>query len=235
MRRISKAEAEFLSNYQPSDYPRPAVTVDLVAFTIVDTDLKVLLVKRDQHPFKGAWALPGGFLRLDQDPDLERAAERELHEETGLDPSKVYLEQLYTFGAAGRDPRMRVVTVAYYALVRPDLAPFVEAGGDAAGCAWHRTAELPRVAFDHARILDKAIERVRGKIDYTNIAFELVPPTFTVAELRAVHEVLKGQSYDHGNFHRRFKRMLTDGVIERAPGKRITSARPALVFRFVRK
>ena len=130
---------------------------------------------------------------------------------------------------------MRVVTVAYYALVRPDLAALVEAGGDAAGCAWQRVSELPKLAFDHAEILKLAVERVRGKIDYTNLVFELVPPSFTIAELRAVHEVLKGQSYDPGNFRRRFERMLTDGVIVRAPGKRLTSSKPALLYRFVRK
>src|SRR5678815_885650 len=130
---------------------------------------------------------------------------------------------------------MRVVTVAYFALVRPDLAPFVEAGGDAAGADWHSLLHLPKLAFDHRAIVDKAAERVRGKIDYSDIAFELVPPTFTIAELRAVHEVLKGTHYDPGNFRRRFQRMLTDGVIVRAPGKRLTSSKPALVYRFVRK
>jgi 8-oxo-dGTP diphosphatase len=237
---MKKAEREFLAKYQPGDYPRPAVTVDLVVLTIVDTDLKVLLVKRKEHPYKDAWALPGGFLRVgdaqrDQGEDLDAAAARELQEETRLDPKTIYLEQLYTFGRAGRDPRMRVVTVAYYALVRPDLAPFVEAGGDAASCAWHSVGRLPKLAFDHAEILDKAVERVRGKIDYSHIAFELVPPTFTIAELRAVHEVLKAQGYDPGNFRRRFQRMLTDGVIARAPGKRLTASKPAQVYRFARR
>ena len=236
----SKAEREFLAKYQPGDYPRPAVTVDLVVLTLVDTDLKVLLVQRREHPFKDCWALPGGFLRVgdtrkDQGEDLEEAARRELQEETRLDPRQIYLEQLYTFGGAGRDPRMRVVTVAYYAQVRPDLAPFVEAGGDAAHAGWHSLGKLPPLAFDHAQIVERAIERVRGKIDYSNLAFELVPPTFTIAELRAVREVLKGKNYDPGNFRRRFQRMLTDGVIARAPGKRHTASKPALVYRFNRK
>src|SRR5262249_30177576 len=157
----------------------------------------------------------GGFLRVgdarrDQGEDLDEAARRELKEETRLEAKQLYLEQLYTFGRAGRDPRMRVVTVAYYALVRPDLAPFVAAGGDAAHAAWHSLQHLPPVAFDHAEIIERAIERIRGKIDYSNLAFELVPPTFTIAELRAVHEVLKGKNYDPGNFRRRFQRMLTD-------------------------
>ena len=196
-------------------------------------------MRRSEHPFKDCWALPGGFVKVmesrhQQGEDVDEAAARELHEETRLDPRNVYLEQLYTFGKAGRDPRMRVVTVAYYALVRPDLAPFVEAGGDVYGATWHSAGKLPKLAFDHAEIIEMAIERVRGKIDYTNLAFELVPPTFTIAELRAVHEVLKGAHYDPGNFRRRFQRMLTDGVIARAPGKRHTASKPALVYRFVR-
>ena len=121
-------EKAFLASYRPKDYPRPSVAVDLVIFTIIDAQLRVLLVRRSEHPFKGAWALPGGFLRvaegtLSQGEDLEEAARRELQEETGLDPTRVYLEQLGAFGRAGRDPRMRVVSVAYVALVRPDLAP----------------------------------------------------------------------------------------------------------------
>ncbi len=236
---MSKAEREFLAKYQPGDYPRPAVAVDLVVVTILDTDVKVLLVQRREHPFKDCWALPGGFLRVgdsqkNQGEDLDEAAARELAEETRLDPAQVYLEQLGAFGRAGRDPRMRVVTVAYYALVRPDLAPFVAAGGDAAYAGWRSLAELPPLAFDHGAIIDKAIARVRDQIDETHLAFELVPPSFTIAELRAVHEVLKGKNYDPGNFRRRFQRMLTDGVITRAPGKRQTASKPALVFRFVR-
>lgn len=220
-----------------TQYPRPAVAVDLVIFTIIDADLKVLLVRRGEEPFEGQWALPGGFVRVgedDQGEDLDEAALRELAEETGLQQGSVFLEQLYTFGKSGRDPRLRVITVAYYALVRPTLAPLVQAGGDAAGVRWVSVTELDPedLAFDHTDILQTAIERVRGKIDYTNIAFQLVPETFTIPELRAVHEVIKGTTYDPGNFRRRFKRMVTDGIIEEAPGKRITSTKPAKVYRF---
>ncbi|MFO0723855.1 MAG: NUDIX hydrolase [Myxococcota bacterium] len=221
------------------DYPRPSVAVDLVVFTILDADLKVLLIQRGEAPFKGAWALPGGFLRVgmtpkDQGEDLDAAAARELAEETSLPQGSVFFEQLYTFGAAGRDPRGRVVTVAYYALIKPTLAPLVQAGGDAAHAQWTSSREVPKLdlAFDHAQIVETAMQRIRGKIDYSDIAFELVPDGFSIPELRAVHEVIKGQSYDRGNFRRRFNRMLTDGIIEQAPGKRITASKPARVYRF---
>lgn len=215
------------------------VAVDLVVFTIVDADLKLLLIRRGLPPFKGCWALPGGFVRVGatakkQGEHVDEAAQRELTEETGLAPGAVFLEQLYTFGRSDRDPRARVVSVAYYALVRPTLAPLVKAGGDAADAGWVSLTQIDDhpLAFDHREILDTAIERIRGKIDYSDIAFELVPETFTIPELRAVHEVIKGTTYDPGNFRRRFKRMQTDGIIQEAPGKRVTASKPATVYRF---
>lgn len=234
------AAARNASTSHDKRYPRPAVTVDIVIFTVTDADLKVLLIERGHHPFRGRWALPGGFVQVNDDPqdqgeDLETAAHRELAEETGLPQGRLFLEQLFTFGRAGRDPRMRVITVAYYALVRPDLVPLVQAGSDAAKARWfsvtHETQGLA-LAFDHREILDMAVERIRGKIDYTPIAFELVGRTFTVAELREVYEAIKGTTYDPANFRRRFKRMLTDRVIEQAPGKRVTASKPARVYRF---
>ncbi len=211
-----------------------ALTVDLVVFTVVDTDLKLLLITRRFPPFEGRWALPGGFVRTGE--SVRDAAYRELTEETGLPRESLYLEQLYTFGEPERDPRGRVVTVAHYALVRPDLAPVVTAGTDAAEAAWWSLTELDptTLAFDHARILELAIERIRGKIDYAPIAFDLVPPSFTVSELRAVYEAIKGAAYDAPNFRRRFNRMLADGTLEEAPGKRLTGRRPAKVYRFCR-
>lgn len=236
----TRAEAPASATEQGA-YPRPSVTVDLVIFTVLDTDLKVLLVRRGEPPFKGSWALPGGFVRVaegpeDQGEDLEDAAHRELAEETGLPRGRVFLEQLYTFGKPGRDPRTRVISVAYYALVRPELAAVVRAGSDAADAAWKSvSSELGDVdlAFDHRSILDTALARIRGKIETSSIGFELVPQTFTASELRAVHEAIKGAAYDPGNFRRRFRRMLTDGVIAPAPGKRATASKPAQVFRFV--
>ncbi len=239
-RSVPADEAAFLESYSAEDFVRPSVAVDIVIFTILDADLKVLLIQREEHPFRGAWALPGGFVRVEegeeQGEDVDAAAVRRLAEETHLDPGSVYLEQLYTFGKAGRDPRTRVISVAYYALVRPDLAPFVAAGEHASDADWHSVAglALSELAFDHGEIVQMALERIRGKVDYTDIGFELVPKTFSIPELRSVYEVIKGQTYDPGNFRRRFHRMQTDGIIEKAPGKRITASKPAQVFRFVR-
>jgi 8-oxo-dGTP diphosphatase len=255
-------EAEFLAAYKANDYPKPSVTVDLVIFTVLDTDLKVLLIKRGGHPFRGCWALPGGFVNVgdgvkEQGEDLEAAAHRELAEETGLPKGSCYLEQLYTFGKAGRDPRTRVISVAYFALVRPTLAPIVTAGDDAAAAQWFSVqAILERgsseaeskvlehdglfslsrngLAFDHDVILDTAIKRLRGRIDYSPIAFDLVPETFTVAELRSVYEAVKGAAYDPKTFHRKFRRMLADGILVTAPGKRGGTGRPSAVYRFKR-
>ena len=222
------------------DYPRPCVTVDIVVFTILDTLLNVLVVRRAEPPFEGAWALPGGFVRVRDEPDdrgegIEAAARRELAEETGLPEGAIYLAQLGAFGEPDRDPRTRVITIAYYALMRPTLAPFVTAGGDADDVAWVPLQQLPerQLAFDHPAIVDAALERCRERIDGSAIAFELVPETFTVSELRAVYEVIKGVTYDAPNFRRRFNRMLADGLLEEAPGKRLTNRRPAKVFRFV--
>ncbi len=239
-RGSAKAEEAFLASYRPSDFPRPSVTVDIAAFTVAGDDLRVLLVRRGVHPFKGAWALPGGFLRVgatarDQGEDLDAAARRELEEETGLAPKEVYLEQLGAFGKAGRDPRMRVITVAYYALIRPDLIPLVKAGGDVDAAEWVTVQSLKKevLAFDHAEIIERAIERVAARIDTSTIAASLVPRTFTIPELRHVHSVLRGKLQDPGNFRRKFERMVEDGVIERAPGKRLTVSKPALVYRFL--
>jgi 8-oxo-dGTP diphosphatase len=237
--RPQHAEPSRPARVAPS-YPKPSVTVDIVIFTVLDVDLKVLLIERGAEPFRGHWALPGGFVqvreaRSDQGEDLEAAAHRELREETGLPEGRLFLEQLYTFGRAGRDPRTRVITVAYYALCRPDLVPLVRAGSDAAKAGWFSwAAEVPslELAFDHGEILETAVQRIRGKIDYAPLAFELVPPTFTVAELREVYEAIKGTTYDPANFRRRFKRMLTDRVIQPAPGKRLTASKPAKVYRF---
>lgn len=241
-RRDSADERRFLERYRAKDYPRPSVAVDLVIFTIIDAQLRVLLVKRQEHPFKGDWALPGGFVRVgesakDQGEDLDDAARRELQEETGLEPDRVHIEQLYTFGRAGRDPRMRVITVTYFALVRPDLAPFVKAGGDASTAQWMTVESLKKadLGFDHREIIETGLARVRGKLEYSGIAFDLVPLTFTIPELRHVYSIVLDKEMDPGNFRRKFNRMVDDGLIEQAPGKRITASKPATVYRFKRR
>jgi len=242
------SEQVFLGQYSKTKYPRPSVTVDLVIFTIAEGNLKVLLIERKGHPFKGHWALPGGFVDVgdafeNQGEDLEEAAVRELGEETGLDQTllkqhRVHLEQLYTFGRAYRDPRTRVIGVAYFALVSPDLLDSIRAGEDAEKAQWLSVdTKVPNLAFDHDQILAMALERVRGKLNYAPLAFSMVPAQFTLSELREVYEVVQGKGFDASNFRRRFKRMQTDGVLEelqelRVPGK--LGGRPAKVYRFCR-
>jgi 8-oxo-dGTP diphosphatase len=244
-------EETFLKEYQSKSYPTPAVTVDLTIFTIIDTDLKILLIKRGAHPFKDHWALPGGFVQigdLHSPPEsLEEAALRELREETGLPTNNIFLQQLHTFGSVNRDPRMRVITVAYFSLIPSDLSTLIAAGSDATAAKWVSVSELQDIqppysfaiankilAFDHAEIIQKAIDRIQFLITHTPIAFELVPNTFTISELRSVHEGIDGKSYDPSNFRRKFKRMLEDKIILLAPGKRSTASRPAKVYTYNR-
>src|SRR5690349_18957211 len=161
------------------EYPRPALTVDCVVFGLDEQDLKVLLVRRDLPPFEGRWALPGGFVRMEE--SVDDAARRELREETGL--HDVYLEQLYTFGDVRRDPRGRVVSVAYYALV--NLADHrVQAATDARDAAWFAVADVPSLSFDHDDILAAASNRLKGKVRYEPIGFELLQPKFTLSQLQ---------------------------------------------------
>ncbi|WP_394849131.1 NUDIX hydrolase [Pendulispora brunnea] len=239
-RRVDPEEAAFLREYRPVDFPRPSVTVDVAAFSVLDAELRVLLVKRGGHPFRGAWALPGGFVRVgdghrDQGEDLDAAATRELEEETGLRAADVYLEQLGAFGKAGRDPRMRVITVAYYALIRPDLVPLVRSGGDATAAEWLSVHALrpADMAFDHHGIVTQATRRIAERVSSSSIASSLVTKTFTIPELRHVYSILTGKPQDPGNFRRKFERMVEEGIIEQAPGKRITASKPALVYRFL--
>jgi 8-oxo-dGTP diphosphatase len=193
-----------VERYDPSAYPPVAVTVDLVVLTIREDQLAVLIVRRGAPPFQGLLALPGGF--IDPDETLSQAAARELSEETGLAPGSVHLEQLASYGDPGRDPRMRVVTVAYLALA-PRL-PLPQAGSDAAEASWVSAADLlegppARLAFDHHRILADGVERARAKLEYTPLAAAFCPPSFTVAELRRVYEIVWGTALDPRNFHRK--------------------------------
>jgi 8-oxo-dGTP diphosphatase len=191
-----------MSAYDPSDFPPVAVTVDLVVLTIRDDGLQVLLVRRGEEPFAGALALPGGFVRPDE--GLSQAAARELAEETRLTVGAAHLEQLASYGDPGRDPRMRVVTVAYLALA-PEM-PLPQAGTDAAEARWVTVADVldgDVLAFDHQRILADGVERARAKLEYTPLAAAFCPPEFTIAQLRRVYEIVWGTSLDPRNFHRK--------------------------------
>jgi 8-oxo-dGTP diphosphatase len=180
------------------EFARPALTVDVVVFALDDEELRVMLIERDLEPFEGRWALPGGFVRVDE--TLEDAARRELQEESGL--KDIFLEQLYTFGDLDRDPRERVVTVAYYALV--NLAGHdVRASTDARNAAWFPVNDLPKLAFDHQRILRMAHDRVRGKVQYQPIGFELLPEKFTLSQLQHLYEVVLGRELDKRNFRKK--------------------------------
>lgn len=209
-------------------HPPFAVTADLVVLTLAGDTLCALLVRRGVEPFLGEWALPGGFVRPDE--DLDTAARRELAEEAGLAPGTVHIEQLAAYGAPSRDPRMRVVTVAYLALA-PDL-PVPSAGTDAADARWAPVAGLARepLAFDHDRILADGLERARAKLEYTPLATAFCPPEFTVAELRRVYELVWDTRLDPRNFHR--KVTGADGLLE--PTGRTTTrdgGRPAQLYR----
>jgi 8-oxo-dGTP diphosphatase len=205
--------------------PQVLVTVDVVIFTIQEDILQVLLVRRGAAPFKDRWALPGGFIR--EDEPLEQAALRELEEETGV--RDVYLEQLYTFGDPGRDPRGRVITVAYYALIASDCQTLA-AGTDAAAARWWPAGSPPPLAFDHRGILEYAIERLRNKLEYTTVGFQLLPAKFTLTQLQRVYEAILGRALDKRNFRRKMELLgiltpLDEWVREGA-------SRPAQLYRF---
>lgn len=186
------------------EYPRPSVTVDCILFGFDEGELKVLLIQRNGEPFRGSWAFPGGFLDVDTDPTVEEAAKRELEEETGL--TNVFMEQLYTFGDRGRDPRGRTVSVAYYALIKLDDYK-VQAGTDADRAQWFAISEVPVLAFDHANILEVALERLKGKVRYQPIGFELLPQKFTLSELQHLYEVVLAAPLDKRNFRKKILKM----------------------------
>lgn len=179
------------------EYPHPAVTVDVVIFSIRDRKLKLLLIRRAGEPYRGQWALPGGFVQMQE--GMEEAARRELEEETGV--SGVFLEQLYTFGNPNRDPRERVITVAYFALIPSDKIQ-IRAATDAEAVGWFGMDELPELAFDHAEIVKMAHERLTAKLDYSTIALQFMPELFTLSELQEVYEIILRQEMDKRNFRK---------------------------------
>jgi 8-oxo-dGTP diphosphatase len=201
------------------DYPRPALTVDCIVFGLdAQLELKVMLIQRDIPPFQGQWAIPGGFVRMDE--TLEQAALRELQEETGI--HDVYLDQLYTFGDLGRDPRDRTVTVAYYALINL-VEQQIQASTDAREADWFALSSIPELAFDHEQILQKAIARLRNKIRYEPIGFELLPKNFTLSQLQKLYEIVGDRALDKRNFRKKILSMdllIDTGEIEQGVAHR---------------
>jgi 8-oxo-dGTP diphosphatase len=225
-------EAEFLERYDPDEYERLSVAVDVVVLTAADGALRVLLVQRDEHPHRGRWALPGGFVRPDQ--SLDDAASEVLDRKAAL--RGVFLEQLYTFGAPDRDPRTRVISVAYYALV--DAARLsataevrVSWTGEAGGPAEVLVGDEPApLAFDHADVLGLAVKRLRGKLDYSPVGFQLLGERFTLRDLQQVHETVLGRRLNKDSFRRR---MLASGQLQPTGDRESDVAyRPAELYRF---
>jgi 8-oxo-dGTP diphosphatase len=209
------------------EYPHPAVTVDACLFTILESRMSLLLIRRGIEPFRDCWALPGGFVQIDE--DLATAAKRELEEETGA--TGFYLEQLQTFGAVDRDPRERVISVAYFALAPADHIA-LSADTDASAAAWFAVEALPELAFDHDEIVQTAITRVREKIQLSSIAFAFLPPKFTISDAREVYESVHGESIDKRNFQ---KWLLSRNWIRPLGEKRGGAHRPAELYELNRK
>lgn len=206
-------------------YPHPAVTTDVAVFALREQRPQILLIRRANPPFQNQWALPGGFLDIDE--DLNDCAARELSEETGL--NDLYLEQLGTFGAPNRDPRERVISVAYLALIPIDREAQPIAASDAAAVGWFPLDALPALAFDHAHIIELARQRLVAKLDYSSIALQLMPKSFTLSELQAVYEILRGESLDKRNFRKRI--LSLDLIEETGEQKRTGKHRPARTYR----
>lgn len=230
------SEDEFLAGYDARRFPRVAVSVDVVLLTIRAGRFSILLVRRARHPFLGRWALPGGFVRADE--DLDQAAMRELAEETGLSqlPPGAHVEQLRAYGTPGRDPRMRVVSVAYVALA-PDV-PEPRAGSDADLARFWPLTELdatdgPETAFDHARIISDGVERARAKMECTPLATAFLEEPFTLSDLRHVYEEVWATRQDPSNFRRKVLRLegFVVPVGEIAGPRGVQGGRPAELYR----
>ncbi len=204
------------------DYERPSVTTDIIIFSIINDELKVLLVKRAVIPFKGKWALPGGFIKMDE--DLEQGAKRELEEETGV--KDAYLEQLYTFGDVKRDPRGRVITVAYFALINSKGVE-LRATTDVSEAKWFSVSKLPELGFDHKKILDYAIKRLKWKFEYTPVAFSMLPDKFSLGELQNLYEIVFKREFDKRNFR---KKLLSLNILKEEGIKKEVSYRPPQLF-----
>ena len=214
---------------------RPVVAVELVILTVIGGELNVLLDRRTEHPFKGTWSLPAGILRVDkgkrQGESIDDCAHRTLHARTGVSHTDCFIEQLHTFGRAGRDPRTRIISIAWMVGIAPEHAAAIN-DTDSKWCSVSEDVPWMRLGFDHAEIIAKAEERVHQREDNSGIAFALAPNPFTVSELRTAFEALSGRSQDARNFRRRFQRMVDDKVVQQAPGTRhMGKSRPAQVWR----
>lgn len=206
-------------------YETPLVTVDIVVLTVEGGKLKALLIQRKRPPFQHMWAIPGGFIRTGE--TLEEAAERRLYEETNV--KGIYLEQLYSFGSPHRDPRARVITVAYYALISHDRLK-LEARANAENVGWFDIAELPELAFDHREIVDRAWENLKKQLKDTNISFQLLPEKFTLTELQRVYELILAKKLDKRNFR---KKILASGILEEMEETKMEGYhRPAQLYAF---
>ena len=244
--RLSPGERAFLDQYDASVFERPSLAVDVVLLTASEGELHVLVIRRQEHPHKGKWSLPGGFVGMEESPD--GAADRVIAEKAGL--TRVFVEQLYTFGEVDRDPRTRVISVAYYALVDSARVLGAPANEDADRCIarvvvpWEGETggtamvvddadeRLP-LAFDHDDILSMAVKRIRGKLNYSPIGFQLLPKTFTLRRLQLVHETILGRPLNKDAFRRR---MLATGLLDpTGEREREVGHRPAELYRFTTK
>lgn len=244
-RSMVVSESDFLATYDASKFPRPSVTVDVALLTIDDSHLETLLLRRSEHPERDKWALPGGFVRLDE--SLDATAARVLEDKAGV--TGVYLEQLYTFGDPKRDPRARIISVAYYALVSPEQLRQVAIGPDQClarlSVPWAGETGGPvdlldlrlrklAIAFDHCEILGMAVKRLRGKLAYTPVGYALLPKRFTLLQLQRIHEIINGSRVNKDSFRRR---MLASGELEETGAMQEgVGHRPATLYRLrVRK
>lgn len=214
--------------YDPDKYEKPGVTVDVLFFTIKDGKLQVLLIKRAAWPFEGYWALPGGFVNMKE--DLDAAAAREVYEECGI--KNLFLEQLFTFGDPNRDPRTRVITVAYYALAPSEDIKKVQVD-EVKEAKYFPIEDLPKMAFDHKKIIEVGFERLKNKIGYSSIVFGLLPKEFSLSDVQGIYETIYGKSIDKRNFR---KWMISTGLLVSTGKKKSGLAhRPALLYKFAKR
>lgn len=223
-----QTEEEFLQGYDPKEFDRPSATVDTVIFTVIDETLRVLLIKRDEHPFQSRWSLVGGFIDINKDRDVEATALRKLWEKTGV--KTPYLEQFGTIGNKKRDPRGWSLTTVYFALIQSD-GLLLKQGEGASAIKWAEIEQgrvKDKLAFDHAEILAACAERLRSKTLYSSLPLHLMPPLFTLGELQKVYEIILGSKLEHKSFRRR---ILSAGVVEETEEYRHEAKRPALLYR----